>query len=123
MAKIVVIDDEIHVQRLIKIILDQQGHQVITASSGEEGVALIDAEAEAPDLILLDLMMPGVGGLQVLRTLKENPKTATVPVVLLTAVAQENVVLQGIKLGAKDYVRKPFHPQELAKRVGKQLGS
>jgi len=73
------------------------------------------------DLILLDIMMPGIDGLQVLRKLKANSGQKSIPVVLLTALAQENVVIQGIKLGAADYIRKPFHPTELVKRLSKHL--
>ena len=70
---------------------------------------------------MLDIMMPGIGGLATLKAIRENSQFKTIPVILLTALAQESVVIQGIKLGAKDYVRKPFHPSELVKRLQKHI--
>ncbi len=118
MAHILVIEDEYHIQKLIRITLEKKGHTVSLASSGEEGLKKLE-EGLQPDLVLLDILMPGIDGLQVLRSLKNNKKTSEIPVVMLTALAQENVVLHGIKLGAKDYIRKPFHPKELAERLTK----
>ena len=122
MARILLIEDEVHVQRIIGLILSERGHIVETASDGQSGLqAINDTAINLPDLVLLDLMMPGISGLQVLQAVKENRRTAPVPVVLLTAIAQESVVLQGVRLGARDYIRKPFHPQDLAKRVERVL--
>jgi DNA-binding response OmpR family regulator len=120
MANILVVEDEIHIQRLIKLVLEKQAHQVDCVGSGEEALEFLLAKPKL-DLILLDIMMPGIDGLQVLRKLKANSAQKGIPVVLLTALAQENVVIQGIKLGASDYIRKPFHPTELVKRLSKHL--
>jgi CheY-like chemotaxis protein len=120
MPRILVVEDEVHIQRLIKLVLEKHKLEVDTASSGEEALQRLKAGAR-PDMILLDILMPGIDGLSVLRTLKSTAEFKDIPVVMLTALAQENVVLQGIKLGAKDYIRKPFHPTELVKRLAKHL--
>jgi DNA-binding response OmpR family regulator len=120
MPKILVVEDEVHIQRLIKLVLEKNGLAVDAVGSGEEALKYL-AESPRPDLILLDILMPGIDGLQVLKAIKSNTEHKTIPVVMLTALAQENVVLQGIKLGANDYIRKPFHPTELVKRLSKHL--
>lgn len=124
MARVMICEDEVHIQRLIKLVLEKQGHVVTTADNGEDCLRLI-AEAQKnqamPDLLLLDILMPGIDGLQVLKSIKSQTTTKALKVVLLTALAQENVVLQGIKLGATDYIRKPFHPKELVQRLEKIL--
>jgi CheY-like chemotaxis protein len=122
MARIMICEDEVHIQRLIKLVLEKQGHSVVAAGNGEECLKLLK-EGELPELLLLDILMPGIDGLQVLRSIKANSDTKTLKVVLLTALAQENVVLQGINLGAIDYIRKPFHPKELVQRLEKLLAS
>jgi len=118
-SKVMVIEDETHIHRLIKLVLEKQGHEVVVAQSGEDGLEQLQNMEQIPHLILLDILMPGLDGLQVLSALKSAEKLKEIPVVMLTALAQENVVLQGIKLGAKDYIRKPFHPAELVDRVSK----
>ena len=120
MLKILVVEDEVHIQRLIKLVLERSNFQVDTVGSGEEALKYL-AESPKPDMVLLDILMPGIDGLTVLRAIKANAVHKDVPVVMLTALAQESVVLQGIKLGAKDYIRKPFHPSELVKRLSKHL--
>lgn len=121
MPKVLVVEDEIHIQKLIKLILEKNKFEVIAVGSGEEALLALETADPKPDLVLLDIMMPGIDGLQVLRTIKANSSLKHIPVVMLTALAQESVVLQGIKLGAKDYIRKPFHPGELAKRIAKHI--
>lgn len=121
MTQILIIEDEIHIQRLIKMILEKNGYQVMTVDSGEDGLKYLQENPNKPQLILLDIMMPGIGGLAVLKSLGQNSQLKDIPVVLLTALAQESVVVQGIKLGAKDYIRKPFHPGDLVKRLQKHI--
>ena len=120
MIKILVCEDEVHIQRLVRLVLEKQGYEVAIANNGDECLKLL-GEGLAPDLVLLDILMPGIDGLQVLRTIKSNPTLKNLNVVLLTALAQENVVLQGIKLGARDYIRKPFSPKDLVQRIQKHL--
>ena len=121
MAKILIVEDEIHIQRLTRIVLEKGGHVVQVASNGEEALKLCEPKDCKFDLVLLDIMMPGIDGLQVLRTLKQMPHVAKTPVVMLTAIAQEAVVIKGIQLGAKDYIRKPFHPTDLLDRINRHL--
>lgn len=121
MAKILVVEDEIHIQRLTRLILEKNGHIVQAASNGEEALKAVEPKDCNFDLILLDIMMPGVDGLQVLRTLKQLAHMSKTPVVMLTAIAQEAVVIKGVQLGAKDYIRKPFHPADLLDRITRLL--
>jgi DNA-binding response OmpR family regulator len=120
--RLLVVEDEIHIQRLIQMILEKKDFVLTFANNGEEGLKIINGDPSF-DAVLLDIMMPGIDGLQVLRAIKDNSATKHVPVIMLTALAQENVVLQGVKLGAKDYIRKPFHPQEIVDRINKVLES
>jgi DNA-binding response OmpR family regulator len=120
--RLLVVEDEIHIQRLIQMILEKKDFVLTFANNGEEGLKIINGDPTF-DAVLLDIMMPGIDGLQVLRAIKDNSATKHVPVIMLTALAQENVVLQGVKLGAKDYIRKPFHPQEIVDRINKVLES
>lgn len=120
MSMVLVVEDENHIRRLIQVVLEKSGHEVILAESGEIALEKLKNGLQ-PKLILLDILMPGIDGLQVLQKLKNSQKYKSIPVVLLTALAQENVVLQGIKLGAKDYIRKPFHPKELMARIEQLL--
>jgi DNA-binding response OmpR family regulator len=121
MAKILIVEDEIHIQRLTRAILDKAGHKAESVSSGEEAIDLIGKREDTFDIIILDIMMNGIDGLQVLRTLKQSPKAKNTAIVMLTALAQETVVLKGIQLGAKDYIRKPFHPKDLLERINRQV--
>jgi DNA-binding response OmpR family regulator len=102
-------------------VLERSQHTVDAVGTGEDALKYLAEAKQLPDLVLLDILMPGIDGLQVLRSIKANANHKDIPVVMLTALAQENVVLQGIKLGAKDYIRKPFHPTELVKRLAKHL--
>ncbi len=112
MAKrILAVDDEKHILRLVQINLEKAGYLVVTASNGRE--ALEAVALERPDLIVMDVMMPEMDGLEALKKLKENEQTADIPVVMLTAKAQDADVLQGWQSGADLYLTKPFNPIEL----------
>jgi DNA-binding response OmpR family regulator len=115
MAKILVAEDEKQIADMIAFKLTNGGHQVIRAQDGEEAVVL--AARELPDLILLDAMMPGLNGFEVLRRLKSDPILRGVPVIMVTAKGHERDVLTGLRGGAVDYVIKPFSLKELAARV------
>jgi two-component system phosphate regulon response regulator PhoB len=115
MAKILVVEDEKQIGDMIAFKLGNGGHQVIRAQDGEQAVLL--AGQEAPDLILLDAMMPGLSGFEVLRQLKSNPALQPVPIIMVTAKGHERDVLNGLRGGAVDYVVKPFSLKELAARV------
>jgi DNA-binding response OmpR family regulator len=115
MAKILVAEDEKQIGDMIAFKLTNGGHQVIRAQDGEQAVTL--AASELPDLILLDAMMPGLSGFEVLRRLKADPVLRAVPVIMVTAKGHERDVLSGLRGGAVDYMVKPFSLKELAARV------
>lgn len=115
MAKILVVDDEPDALELVGFNLKQAGFEVTTADDGSE--ALKKARETLPDLILLDLMLPEVDGLEVCKALKRDVATASIPVIMLTAKAAEIDRVLGLELGADDYVTKPFSPRELVLRV------
>lgn len=120
--KVYVIEDELHIRRLIQMVVEKCGFEPKMFDCGDQALESLK-NGDKPDLILLDIMMPGRDGMDVLRDLKGHPEWKEFPVIMLTALTQQNVVLQGIKLGAIDYIRKPFHPQKMMERLRKQLGS
>lgn len=117
---ILVADDEDDILKLVRFGLERDGHRVVMASDGAG--ALEAVRAELPALCVLDVMMPKLSGLEVLQRLREDPRTAEVRVILLTARGREADVDRGFELGADDYVTKPFSPQELRRRVRAVLG-
>jgi two-component system, OmpR family, response regulator MtrA len=119
MARIVVADDDVDIRDLVVFKMEQSGHEVV--SVGDGAAALEACRAGVPDLVVLDVMMPGMGGLDACRALRLEPALARVPVILLTARAQESDIEQGFNAGADDYVVKPFSPRELASRVAAVL--
>jgi DNA-binding response OmpR family regulator len=114
-AKILAVDDDPDVLDLISLKLEEAGFIVATATSGT--VALEMAKADRPDLVILDLMMPEMSGLDVCRALKKDPHTAHVPIIMLTAKKSEIDRIVGFELGADDYMPKPFDLRELRLRV------
>jgi DNA-binding response OmpR family regulator len=112
---VLVIDDERDVIELVRYNLEKSGFDVLAARDGKSGLAA--AKASPPDLVLLDLMMPEMDGLEVCRSLRKEPKTARVPVIMLTAKASEADRVVGLEMGADDYIVKPFSPRELVARV------
>jgi DNA-binding response OmpR family regulator len=118
-SKILVVDDEPEAVELIEFNLRQAGFEVVSAADGAE--ALMKARSVLPGLIVLDLMLPEVDGMEVCKMLKRDPATARIPIVMLTAKAAEIDRVLGLELGADDYVTKPFSPRELVLRVRKLL--
>lgn len=115
MAKILVVDDETNILELIKFNLEKDGHQVITATRGDEGLRL--AKLELPDLIILDVMLPEPDGLEVCRRLRSDQATSIVPVLMVSARGDTLDRVVGLEMGADDYIPKPFSPRELSARV------
>lgn len=109
--KVLAVDDERHIVRLIQVNLERAGYQVATAFDGPE--ALKKVETDKPDLIVLDVMMPRMDGFEVLKRLQANPETREIPVVMLTAKAQDADVFRGWSSGVSAYLTKPFNPLEL----------
>ena len=113
--RVLVVDDERDILELVKYNLDKEGYQVTVVATGED--ALAAARTEMPDIVILDLMLPGVDGLEVCRRLKGDAKTRGIPIVMLTAKGDEADVVAGLELGASDYVTKPFSPRVLTARI------
>ena len=118
--KILLIEDEIYLNDLYKLVLEKEGYKVDTAYDGQKG---IDLAQENPSVVLLDIMLPLVNGIDVLRNLKENPATKDIPVIVLSNLGQDSVVQQAIKLGALEYVIKlQIEPKQIVEKVNKVLG-
>lgn len=111
-GKILVVDDEAKIVKLVRSYLEQAGFAVVEAGDGQ--TALIQARREKPDLVVLDLGLPGMDGLEVARTLRRERET---PIIMLTARIEDTDKIVGLELGADDYVTKPFNPRELVARV------
>jgi len=109
--KILAVDDERHIVRLVQVNLERAGYEVVTAFDGRE--ALEKVESERPDLVVLDVMMPYMDGFEVLQTLRKNQSTRDLPVIMLTAKAQDADVFRGWQSGVDCYLTKPFNPMEL----------
>lgn len=119
--RILVVDNEPYIQEVAQICLETVARwQVLTASSGMEGIRV--AEAEQPDAILLDVMMPDMDGITTFKKLQENPATQNIPVILLTAKVQSSDRRRYAQLGMKDVIDKPFSPLELATQIANALG-
>ena len=116
---VVVADDDTITRSIINLKLKSRGYNVITASDGSEALRVI--EAESPDLVVLDAMMPGINGFELLRQIKTTPKTAGTLVVMLTSRKLEQDIVGALNAGASDYLVKPFIPEELAVRIARLL--
>ncbi len=113
--KILIVDDEKDIIKMLEYNLKKEGLRTISCNEGEEALRL--AAKEHPDLIILDLMLPGIDGLEVCKHLKKEKNTSDIPVIMLTAKTQESDKIIGLELGADDYVTKPFSPRELIARI------
>jgi two-component system phosphate regulon response regulator PhoB len=115
MERVLIVDDDPDIQRLVSYNLSQAGFQIVTASTGR--TALDAVQEQPPDLIILDLMLPDVDGMEVCRTLRQRDNSRRIPIIMLTARSEEIDRVVGFELGADDYVMKPFSPRELVLRV------
>lgn len=113
--KVLIVEDEKDILHLVKLYLDKEGFRTLTAENGAE--ALRQARSEHPDLMILDLMLPEIDGLEVCTKLRLSPQTSMLPIVMLTAKSEESDTVVGLELGADDYVTKPFSPRELVARI------
>jgi len=114
-GKVLVVEDEEDIAELIRYNLVREGYQTAVAATGEEGLRA--ALREPPDVVVLDLMLPGLDGLEVCRRLKSDPRTRFTPVIMVTAKGEEADVVSGLELGADDYLTKPFSPKVLVARI------
>ena len=119
MAKVMIVDDsptEVHV---LQTMLTKNGHQVVVATTGEEGVEM--AKSEMPDLILMDVVMPGMNGFQATRAISKDPETAHIPIIIVTTKDQETDRVWGMRQGAKDYITKPVDETILIEKINSIL--
>ncbi|MGB1660677.1 MAG: response regulator [Planctomycetota bacterium] len=114
-SKIIVVEDEADILDVIEYNLTREGYKVLGFRDGEQGLEAI--RGEDPQLVLLDLMLPGMDGIEICKKVKEDPVTRDVPVIMITAKTEESDVVLGLGVGADDYVSKPFSPKELVARV------
>jgi two-component system phosphate regulon response regulator PhoB len=114
-GQLLVVEDEQDLQDLLRYNLTREGFSVTATDSGEQALKLV--AKSRPDLVLLDLMLPGIDGLEVCRTLKSDPNTSSIPIVMLTAKGEEPDVVVGLEMGADDYITKPFSPRVLIARL------
>jgi CheY-like chemotaxis protein len=119
MPRVLVVDDERSVRELLKVNLELEGYDVVAASGGAEALELVDSER--PDAVVCDLMMPGVDGMTVLRTLRGDPKTSKIPFVVVSAKAMRSDIKVALEAGADRYITKPFDPQDLVDAVADVL--
>jgi two-component system alkaline phosphatase synthesis response regulator PhoP len=113
--RILVVDDEEDILELVRFNLAREGYDLVCTTSGEEALEI--ARKKHPDLLILDLMLPGIDGLEVTKILKNDVKTKDIPIIMLTAKGEEADIVTGLELGADDYVTKPFSPRILVARV------
>jgi two-component system alkaline phosphatase synthesis response regulator PhoP len=113
--KILIVEDEKDIIKMLEYNLEKEGFKTFSSRDGED--ALDSVSRDHPDLIVLDLMLPGIDGLEVCKTLKSDSKTAFIPIIMLTAKSQESDKIVGLELGADDYMTKPFSPRELIARI------
>jgi DNA-binding response OmpR family regulator len=118
-ARVLIIEDSADIAELIKHYLDRAGYDTVVHGSGRDG--LVAARQSPPDLVILDVMLPGMDGMQVCQALRAEPTTSGLPILMLTARGEEADRVRGLELGADDYVTKPFSPKELVARVGALL--
>jgi len=116
---ILVVDDEPDIQELVRFNLEREGYDIILADTGEDALEL--AKSKQPQLIVLDLMLPGLDGLDVCKILRHDVKTQNIPIVMLSAKSQESDIVSGLELGADDYVTKPFSSKVLVARIRRLL--
>jgi two-component system phosphate regulon response regulator PhoB len=118
--RILIVEDEADAVKLLEFYLQRAGFELTVATDGEQALQL--ARASPPDLVLLDVMLPGLDGFAVCRLLRQEPRTAAVPVLMTSALAMEFAQKQGLRLGAIEYLVKPFSPRELLARIEQILG-
>ena len=120
MARLLIADQEHHILKVLEFRFQRLGHEVMVVTNGEGALEI--ATSERPDLVMLDMMMPNMGALEVLHKLKSQDETKKIPVILLTAVGRDETLVSGLDAGATDYVTKPFEFGDLIARVDRALG-
>lgn len=113
--RIVLIEDEADIQEVLEYNLTREGYRVLSSRNGDDGLGLV--RRENPDLVLLDLMLPGLDGIEVCRSLKSDSATSSIPIIMVTAKGEESDIVLGLGVGADDYIAKPFSTKEMLARV------
>lgn len=113
--KILIVEDDADIRQLVRLYLDREGFRTLQAATGTEALRMV--KADKPDLLVLDLMLPEIDGIEICKRVRNAPETATLPIIMLTAKAEEADTVVGLELGADDYVTKPFSPKSLVARV------
>ena len=113
--RILIVDDEEDILELVKYNVEREGYQTVCANTGEQAIQIVNNDKV--DLVILDLMLPGINGLEVARSIKRNPQKMNIPIIMLTAKGEETDIVTGLELGADDYVTKPFSPKVLLARI------
>lgn len=121
MARVLIVDDSPTEAYVLKNMLEKNGYQTVGAGSGEEGI--VKSKTEKPDLILMDVVMPGLNGFQATRQITKDPETAAIPVIIVTTKNQETDKVWGLRQGARDYVTKPVDEAELIGKVKAAMGN
>ena len=121
MAKILVVEDEPSLQKLLEYQLKRIGHEIVVAPDGRQALALVNSDRS--DLVLLDVMLPVMGGFQVLKAMQEDRSTSDIPVIMLSAKGQQHDIAAGIEKGVFDYITKPFNIPNLTERINAALDS
>ncbi|MCK5822193.1 MAG: response regulator transcription factor [Bacteroidales bacterium] len=120
MARVLIVDDDYMMLKTIEHRLKGDGHQVFIAKNGQEGIELLEQGADSYDLVITDMLMPFISGLELINQIR-NEYAMDIPVIVLSKVGNEDTILQAFELGADDYLTKPFSPNELSIRVKKSL--
>jgi len=120
MTRILIVDDSPTEAHVLKTMLEKNGFDTLSATSGEDGIAM--AKKEKPDLILMDVVMPGMNGFQATRQISKEPDTSAIPIIIVTTKDQETDRVWGLRQGAKDYVTKPAQENELISKITNALG-
>lgn len=113
--RILIVDDEEDILELVRYNLKREGYQTVCAVTGEQALQIV--QTDKVDLVLLDLMLPGINGLEVAKSIKRNPQKMSIPIIMLTARGEETDIVTGLELGADDYITKPFSPKILMARI------
>jgi two-component system, OmpR family, alkaline phosphatase synthesis response regulator PhoP len=113
--RILIVDDEEDILELVKYNVEREGYQTLCAVTGEQALQIV--QTDKVDLVILDLMLPGINGLEVAKSIKRNPQKTGIPIIMLTAKGEETDIITGLELGADDYVTKPFSPKILLARI------
>jgi two-component system phosphate regulon response regulator PhoB len=113
--RILIVDDEEDILELVRYNLNREGYQTVCAVTGEQALQIV--QTDKVDLVLLDLMLPGINGLEVAKSIKRNPQKMSIPIIMLTARGEETDIVTGLELGADDYITKPFSPKILMARI------